>query len=131
MMHIIKTSTAQAAKTSSQVVTFRALAETMALHASPAKYARSRALRGFLAPDVPTAAMFRTTHGPLPVRINQTLSVRDHGRCPPDFKVFQVLLVVLGWVLSLIHISEPTRPLYISYAVFCLKKGAAECPLLH
>ena len=28
------------------------------------------------------------------------------------------------WVpfLSLIHISEPTRPLYISYAVFCLKK---------
>ena len=23
--------------------------------------------------------------------------------------------------LSLIHISEPTRPLYISYAVFCLK----------
>ena len=25
-------------------------------------------------------------------------------------------------VLSLIHISEPTRPLYISYAVFCLKK---------
>ena len=27
--------------------------------------------------------------------------------------------------LSLIHISEPTRPLYISYAVFCLKKKAA------
>jgi len=24
--------------------------------------------------------------------------------------------------LSLIHISEPTRPLYISYAVVCLKK---------
>ena len=24
------------------------------------------------------------------------------------------------FVLSLIHISEPTRPLYISYAVFCL-----------
>ena len=23
--------------------------------------------------------------------------------------------------LSLIHISEPTRPLYISYAVFCLR----------
>ena len=23
-------------------------------------------------------------------------------------------------ILSLIHISEPTRPLYISYAVFCL-----------
>eukprot|EP00831_Metopus_contortus_P046817 TRINITY_DN37659_c0_g1_i1.p1 TRINITY_DN37659_c0_g1~~TRINITY_DN37659_c0_g1_i1.p1 ORF type:complete len:325 (-),score=53.65 TRINITY_DN37659_c0_g1_i1:16-990(-) len=29
---------------------------------------------------------------------------------------------VLGFWLSLIHISEPTRPLYISYAVFCLKK---------
>eukprot|EP00831_Metopus_contortus_P016835 TRINITY_DN17090_c0_g1_i3.p2 TRINITY_DN17090_c0_g1~~TRINITY_DN17090_c0_g1_i3.p2 ORF type:complete len:124 (-),score=33.80 TRINITY_DN17090_c0_g1_i3:74-445(-) len=26
------------------------------------------------------------------------------------------------YLLSLIHISEPTRPLYISYAVFCLKK---------
>ena len=38
--------------------------------------------------------------------------------------------VVVGWVasqngkdLSLIHISEPTRPLYISYAVFCLKNN--------
>eukprot|EP00831_Metopus_contortus_P006926 TRINITY_DN12649_c0_g1_i10.p1 TRINITY_DN12649_c0_g1~~TRINITY_DN12649_c0_g1_i10.p1 ORF type:complete len:133 (+),score=30.56 TRINITY_DN12649_c0_g1_i10:34-432(+) len=29
---------------------------------------------------------------------------------------------VSGHHLSLIHISEPTRPLYISYAVFCLKK---------
>ena len=28
----------------------------------------------------------------------------------------------MGKYLSLIHISEPTRPLYISYAVFCLKK---------
>ena len=28
-----------------------------------------------------------------------------------------------GFDLSLIHISEPTRPLYISYAVFCLKKN--------
>ena len=26
------------------------------------------------------------------------------------------------WYLSLIHISEPTRPERISYAVFCLKK---------
>ncbi len=31
---------------------------------------------------------------------------------PPDTPV----------VLSLIHISEPTRPRLISYAVFCLKK---------
>ena len=29
---------------------------------------------------------------------------------------------VYGWTLSLIHISEPTRLLSISYAVFCLKK---------
>ena len=29
---------------------------------------------------------------------------------------------VLGYDLSLIHISEPTRPRLISYAVFCLKK---------
>ena len=28
----------------------------------------------------------------------------------------------IGWVLSLIHISEPTRQAEISYAVFCLKK---------
>eukprot|EP00831_Metopus_contortus_P026050 TRINITY_DN22264_c0_g1_i1.p1 TRINITY_DN22264_c0_g1~~TRINITY_DN22264_c0_g1_i1.p1 ORF type:complete len:321 (+),score=44.56 TRINITY_DN22264_c0_g1_i1:136-1098(+) len=34
--------------------------------------------------------------------------------------------------LSLIHISEPTRPLYISYAVFCLKKKkyASQRPTL-
>ena len=35
------------------------------------------------------------------------------------------IVLVLGAIvigLSLIHISEPTRPLYISYAVFCLKK---------
>ena len=30
--------------------------------------------------------------------------------------------------LSLIHISEPTRPLYISYAVFCLKKQRPAPP---
>src|SRR5678816_4695386 len=30
--------------------------------------------------------------------------------------------VGLGYYLSLIHISEPTRLLSISYAVFCLKK---------
>ena len=40
---------------------------------------------------------------------------------------FLALLLLLAtpyclYHLSLIHISEPTRPLYISYAVFCLKK---------
>ena len=41
--------------------------------------------------------------------------------------IFLTLGILLGsiWAyyelgLSLIHISEPTRPLYISYAVFCL-----------
>ncbi len=34
-------------------------------------------------------------------------------------------------VLSLIHISEPTRPLYISYAVFCLKKKKYNQTLTH
>ena len=28
----------------------------------------------------------------------------------------------INQILSLIHISEPTRPRLISYAVFCLKK---------
>ena len=38
--------------------------------------------------------------------------------------VLFTFIFALGIVvdLSLIHISEPTRPLYISYAVFCLKK---------
>ena len=35
-------------------------------------------------------------------------------------QVLKNLLAVLN--LSLIHISEPTRPERISYAVFCLKK---------
>ena len=37
-------------------------------------------------------------------------------------KDFVEKLLEKAEVLSLIHISEPTRPLYISYAVFCLKK---------
>ena len=34
----------------------------------------------------------------------------------------QMKLFGTEWYLSLIHISEPTRPERISYAVFCLKK---------
>ena len=43
-------------------------------------------------------------------------------RSTPDVKItrWQNLLEVV--VLSLIHISEPTRLLNISYAVFCLQK---------
>ena len=33
------------------------------------------------------------------------------------------LVVTASFELSLIHISEPTRLLSISYAVFCLKKN--------
>ena len=35
---------------------------------------------------------------------------------------FWTLTVILAIILSLIHISEPTRQAEISYAVFCLKK---------
>ena len=37
-------------------------------------------------------------------------------------KTTQLPKICLGLGLSLIHISEPTRPERISYAVFCLKK---------
>ncbi|WP_460379435.1 hypothetical protein [Staphylococcus aureus] len=33
-------------------------------------------------------------------------------------------------ILSLIHISEPTRHAQISYAVFCLKKNSKMIPLM-
>mgnify|MGYP000669198259 CR=1 FL=1 len=37
--------------------------------------------------------------------------------------VFRIIVLwFLVLLLSLIHISEPTRPLFLSYAVFCLKK---------
>ena len=35
------------------------------------------------------------------------------------------------WSLSLIHISEPTRPYSISYAVFCLKKNHTQTLTLY
>ena len=43
----------------------------------------------------------------------------------PEYFLFGLVLYGIGSViqeLSLIHISEPTRPISISYAVFCLKK---------
>ena len=36
--------------------------------------------------------------------------------------LFREFPIIVAHVLSLIHISEPTRPNEISYAVFCLKK---------
>ena len=35
---------------------------------------------------------------------------------------FQTKMKYAAQTLSLIHLSEPTRPYSISYAVFCLKK---------
>ena len=43
-------------------------------------------------------------------------------------QVGRALLGVAAQFLSLIHISEPTRLLSISYAVFCLKKKILTCP---
>ena len=40
----------------------------------------------------------------------------------PSMRLGTAILPAFTRGLSLIHISEPTRPLYISYAVFCLKK---------
>ena len=42
--------------------------------------------------------------------------------CPLETGAIAYLEGQSNHTLSLIHISEPTRPLYISYAVFCLKK---------
>ena len=39
-----------------------------------------------------------------------------------EINKYDVLIVCAGMELSLIHISEPTRPIHISYAVFCFKK---------
>ena len=41
-------------------------------------------------------------------------------------RLFGTLFVERGRILSLIHISEPTRLLSISYAVFCLKKKITQ-----
>ena len=60
--------------------------------------------------------------------------IPDYGGLIPSYQLFQgfssnavmsiiaVMIIGAGLDLSLIHISEPTRPERISYAVFCLKK---------
>eukprot|EP00826_Nyctotherus_ovalis_P002763 TRINITY_DN10556_c0_g1_i3.p1 TRINITY_DN10556_c0_g1~~TRINITY_DN10556_c0_g1_i3.p1 ORF type:complete len:361 (+),score=78.53 TRINITY_DN10556_c0_g1_i3:15-1097(+) len=57
--------------------------------------------------------------------VNSVRSSRPSGSAP-DSAQSEPHYVMKGmpypYYLSLIHISEPTRPLYISYAVFCLKK---------
>ena len=52
------------------------------------------------------------------------LLFRYHGNISQQSKYSSFSpLDIASDVLSLIHISEPTGPLYIPYAVFCLKKG--------
>eukprot|EP00831_Metopus_contortus_P062157 TRINITY_DN5415_c0_g1_i4.p2 TRINITY_DN5415_c0_g1~~TRINITY_DN5415_c0_g1_i4.p2 ORF type:complete len:134 (+),score=22.36 TRINITY_DN5415_c0_g1_i4:184-585(+) len=52
-----------------------------------------------------------------------TFSISNQQISFSKAQILQLPLSKFGVVLlSLIHISEPTRPLYISYAVFCLKK---------
>ncbi|WP_228762100.1 VirB4 family type IV secretion/conjugal transfer ATPase, partial [Campylobacter coli] len=58
------------------------------------------------------------------IQFNQNDSTKRFARCIEikDYtnETFAGILDIL--MLSLIHISEPTRLLSISYAVFCLKK---------
>ena len=59
-----------------------------------------------------------TISTPLPI-------IAGEATKPSDFAYTNNLSfngVRIAHVLSLIHISEPTRPISISYAVFCLKK---------
>eukprot|EP00831_Metopus_contortus_P006980 TRINITY_DN12664_c0_g1_i4.p2 TRINITY_DN12664_c0_g1~~TRINITY_DN12664_c0_g1_i4.p2 ORF type:complete len:112 (-),score=26.06 TRINITY_DN12664_c0_g1_i4:32-367(-) len=54
--------------------------------------------------------------------VEQTIMQHYVALCGTLKPKFSRLLPQQLYILSLIHISEPTRPLYISYAVFCLKK---------
>ena len=55
-----------------------------------------------------------------------TMVVNDHNNDEETMQI-QTGSTIYNWngtvfILSLIHISEPTRRYAISYAVFCLKK---------
>eukprot|EP00831_Metopus_contortus_P045008 TRINITY_DN36078_c0_g1_i1.p1 TRINITY_DN36078_c0_g1~~TRINITY_DN36078_c0_g1_i1.p1 ORF type:complete len:193 (-),score=41.47 TRINITY_DN36078_c0_g1_i1:26-604(-) len=58
-----------------------------------------------------------STQLPSPER---NIPIKKHRRHESVSKIQRIKTTI--YELSLIHISEPTRPLYISYAVFCLKK---------
>eukprot|EP00831_Metopus_contortus_P030006 TRINITY_DN24653_c0_g1_i4.p2 TRINITY_DN24653_c0_g1~~TRINITY_DN24653_c0_g1_i4.p2 ORF type:complete len:152 (-),score=40.33 TRINITY_DN24653_c0_g1_i4:57-512(-) len=54
-------------------------------------------------------------------RPEELQKIKEIAQCQKQ--ICDTIMRVIGMqYLSLIHISEPTRPLYISYAVFCLKK---------
>eukprot|EP00831_Metopus_contortus_P019161 TRINITY_DN18267_c0_g1_i2.p1 TRINITY_DN18267_c0_g1~~TRINITY_DN18267_c0_g1_i2.p1 ORF type:complete len:173 (-),score=36.19 TRINITY_DN18267_c0_g1_i2:8-526(-) len=54
------------------------------------------------------------------------LCANSHGKGFGEDGYFKIRMGDCMIDLSLIHISEPTRPLYISYAVFCLKKKKVQ-----
>ena len=71
------------------------------------------------------------------------MCIRDRGENQPEDHVRYARNDLMGMVredlgydmarhvdLSLIHISEPTRLLSISYAVFCLKKKNNHIPVV-
>src|SRR5678816_2926128 len=49
-----------------------------------------------------------------------------HVDCPGHADYIKNMITGAAQMLSLIHISEPTRLLSISYAVFCLKKKKTQ-----
>src|SRR5678815_2411826 len=74
---------------------------------------------GGLAAAIPGYVDYRALTDPVTVRLAQMHMVINVGLVLL-FTVNAGLRIMYG--LSLIHISEPTRLLSISYAVFCLKK---------
>ena len=79
----------------------------------------SEAFRGFSSEAVVLiASMYVFGHALSRTGLSELLGSRILARGVPG-EAFLVLRIVL---LSLIHISEPTRQEAISYAVFCLKK---------
>eukprot|EP00831_Metopus_contortus_P079011 TRINITY_DN7771_c0_g1_i2.p1 TRINITY_DN7771_c0_g1~~TRINITY_DN7771_c0_g1_i2.p1 ORF type:complete len:111 (-),score=24.99 TRINITY_DN7771_c0_g1_i2:62-394(-) len=58
-----------------------------------------------------------TANYPVPTPV-----IKPEARCTSTLIRRGAFHMAIAFHLSLIHISEPTRPLYISYAVFCLKK---------
>ena len=75
---------------------------------------RSTQSRSSAASDVYKRQMHGSRLKPCVLRIEGYRHPADNSRFPPEFEAMLVL--------SLIHISEPTRLLSTSYAVFCLKK---------
>src|SRR5678816_2365483 len=75
-----------------------------------------------LARDLSTSGKY-VASGPLhPISTATSLRVRNGKRLVTDGPFAETREQLGGYYLSLIHISEPTRLLSISYAVFCLKK---------